>query len=86
MYQPTEGEVNVLDLGIRRDSFHGDDMFIGNDEYHGKDGEIVTERSIIAVADDGCISMAVPLVDVLKYVLQQEPHLLERAKQELQAQ
>ncbi len=92
--------VNVKTFGIRPDVGNsGDDVYIDNWEYEKPDakfeyvgGERVdnpegyfNEKSVVAIADDGYIAMAIPLVDLAKYLLQHEPDILERARKELGA-
>lgn len=44
-----------------------------------QDGDLVFERSLIAVNSDGSY-IAVPLVDLVKYIMSEEPEIIERAR------
>ena len=86
-------------FGIRSDvGSSGDGVYINDDFEYEKPGaqyeyvnntrvykreDYIHEKSVVAVADAGYIEMGVPLVDIAKYLLQHEPGLLERARQEL---
>lgn len=88
-YQPTGAEVDLAALGIRLEVVRvreevAEGTFAADFSF-GVGAKAVSERSLVLVDRDSGQASAVPMVDIIKYLLQHEPALLERARTELES-